>query len=284
MHGAKRLFGAIQFLCFFEMDQKDTVLLTARGNAHIKRALCVRKSARTRKETGLFFLEGARLCADAAASGTEIAVLFYTDKASVTYADRVGLLRQAARESFRVSGALAEYLAETENPQGVFCLCAMRAQTVSVRPDGRYIALSFVQNPDNLGAVSRTAEAFGVDGLILEGGCDPYNPKAQRAAMGSLLRLPIVQTDDLDALLQTCRANGMRTYAATPDSTALPVTRADFSGGAVCIVGNEGAGLRSKLLETCTRLTIPMRGRAESLNAAAAASVLLWEMMREATE
>ena len=282
MHEATRLFGAIQFLCFFEMDLKETALLTSRGNAHIKRALSVRKSARTRRETGLFFLEGARLCADAAGSGTEITAFFYTDRASQTYADRVDRLRQTARESFRVSDALAEYLAETENPQGVFCLCAMRAQTVSVHSQGRYIALSFVQNPDNLGAVSRTAEALGVDGLILEGGCDPYNPKAQRAAMGSLLRLPLVQTDDLPALLRQCRKDGMRTYASTPDDTATPVTQADFSGGTVCIVGNEGAGLRDEILQCCTRLTIPMRGRAESLNAAAAASILLWEMMRGA--
>ena len=257
-------------------------MLTARSNAQIRHALAVRKSARTRRETGQFFLEGARLCADAAGSGAGILTLFYTDKASQTYADRISLLRHTAAESYRISDALADYLAETEHPQGVFCLCTMRGEAQPIRPQGKYIALSFVQNPDNLGAVSRTAEALGVDGLILEGGCDPYNPKAQRAAMGSLLRLPIVQTDDLPALLRQCREAGMRTFASTPDSTALPVTHADFSGGVICIVGNEGAGLRPEILDDCARVTIPMRGRAESLNAAAAASVLLWEMMREA--
>lgn len=255
-------------------------LITARSNAHIKLALSVRKSARTRKETGLFFLEGARLCADAAETGTSVAALFYTDAAAQNYAERVNLLRRTAKESFRVSEALSDYLAETEHPQGVFCLCAMRIQNVQIRPNGKYIALSFVQNPDNLGAVSRTAEALGIDGLIVESGCDPYNPKAQRAAMGSLLRLPMMQTDDLLSVLAQCRKNGMQTLASTPDSTAISVTAVDFSGGTVCVVGNEGAGLRQEVLDFCTRVTIPMRGRAESLNAAAAASVLLWEMMR----
>ena len=260
----------------------EPTLITARSNAHIKLALSVRKSARTRKDTGLFFLEGARLCADAADSDAAVAALFYTDSAAVSYADHVSLLRRSAHESFRISEALSDYLAETEHPQGIFCLCKTGARTAVIDPKGKYIALSFVQNPDNLGAVSRTAEALGLDGLIVEGGCDPFNPKAQRAAMGSLLRLPLIRTDDLPSLLRQCRDSGMRTFASTPDSTALPVTRADFSGGVVCIVGNEGAGLRPEILDSCTRVTIPMRGRAESLNAAAAASVLLWEMMREA--
>ena len=262
----------------------NAVMITARSNAHVKRALSVRKSSRTRKETGLFFLEGARLCADAASSGTVISTVLYTERASQTYADSVSLLRQTAKESFLVSDALADYLADTEHPQGVFCVCEMRSQTAQLRPQGKYIALSFVQNPDNLGAISRTAEALGIDGLILEGGCDPYNPKAQRAAMGSLLRLPLVQTDDLPALLQSCRSQGMRTFASTPDSDASPVTHVDFSGGVICVVGNEGAGLRREVMDACARVTIPMRGRAESLNAAAAASVLLWEMVREAVQ
>lgn len=258
----------------------DTQIITSRGNAHIKLALSVRKSARTRKEMRLFFLEGARLCADAAACGTAVSLCLYTDDARQKYARQVERLCACAQQSLCVSESLSAYLAETEHPQGVFCLCRMRDETARVLPDGKYIALSFVQNPDNLGAVSRTAEALGLDGIVIEGGCDPYHPKAQRAAMGSLLRLPVIRTEDLPALLRQCRDDGMRVYASTPDSDAVPVTQADFSGGAVCVVGNEGAGLRDELLQGCTQVTIPMRGRAESLNAAAAASILMWEMMR----
>lgn len=264
------------------MERTDGVL-TSRTNERVKLALAVRKNARTRRENGLFFLEGARLCADAAACGTVVSVCLYTDKAAEKYPDRLAMILQTAKQTYRITQELSAYLSETENPQGIYCLCAMAEQCdIEILPTGKYIALSDVQNPDNLGAVSRTAEALGIDGLILEGGCDLYNPKAQRAAMGSLLRLPVIRTQDLAALLASCRERGMRTYASTPDSSAEKITHADFSGGVVCVVGNEGAGLRAELLQSCENITIPMRGRAESFNAAAAASILLWEMVREA--
>ena len=258
-------------------------LLTSRSNALVKQTAAVRKSARERRESGLFFLEGARLCADAASSGTVVSVCLYTDDAARKYADRLQGVLAAAEKAARITPELAAYLSETQSPQGVFCLCRMREADAQISPAGKYLALSDVQNPDNLGAISRTAEALGLDGLIVEGGCDLYNPKAQRAAMGSLLRLPVVRTDNLALLLADCRAQGMRTYASTPDADALPVTQVDFSGGVVCAVGNEGAGLDETLLRACTRVTIPMRGRAESFNAAAAATILLWEMAREAS-
>lgn len=262
--------------------KEPTEALTSRANALVRQMIAVRKSTRERRESGLFFLEGARLCADAAISGTVVSVCLYTDAAAEKYADRLMQILPLAEKAQRISPALAEYLSETQSPQGVFCLCRISAHQTQIRPDGKYIALSGVQNPDNLGAISRTAEALGLDGLIVEGGCDLYNPKAQRAAMGSLLRLPVVQTQDLALLLADCRACGMRTYASTPDTDVLRVTQADFSGGVVCAVGNEGAGLDEALLRSCTRLTIPMSGRAESFNAAAAATILMWEMVREA--
>lgn len=264
--------------------KEPTEVLTSRANALVKQMTAVRRSARERRENGMFFLEGARLCADAAISGTVISACLYTDAAAEKYADRLAKILPATEKAHRISPALAEHLSETQSPQGVFCLCRMPQRSAQIDKNGKYLALSGVQNPDNLGAIARTAEALGLDGLIVEGGCDLYNPKAQRAAMGSLLRLPVVRTDDLAQLLRACRADGMRTYASTPDADAPAVTGVDFSGGVVCAVGNEGAGLDDVLLRECTRVTIPMRGRAESFNAAAAATILLWEMAREASK
>ena len=256
-------------------------LLTSRANALVKQTAAVRRSARERRESGLFFLEGARLCADAVRSGTVVSVCLYTDEAAQKYADRLHGVLTAAEKSARITPELAAYLSETQNPQGVFCLCRMREEEARIDPKGKYLAISDLQNPDNLGAISRTAEALGISGLIVEGGCDVYNPKAQRAAMGSLLRIPIIGTEDLCVLLEDCRRQGMQVYASTPDTDALPVTGVLFTAGAICVVGNEGAGLREEILRSCTRVTIPMRGRAESFNASAAATILLWEMTRE---
>ncbi|MBR5618835.1 MAG: RNA methyltransferase [Clostridia bacterium] len=272
----------MQFLSFSNMQSNDrNGLLTSRSNALVKQTAAVRKSARERRESGLFFLEGARLCADAASSGTVVSVCLYTDDAARKYADRLQGVLAAAEKAARITPELAAYLSETQSPQGVFCLCRMREHKERIDPAGKYLALSDLQNPDNLGAISRTAEALGLSGLIVEGGCDVYNPKAQRASMGSLLRIPIVETTDLYALLEDCRRMGMHVYASTPDTDALPVTRVSFSAGTVCVVGNEGAGVRPEILRSCARVTIPMCGRAESFNAAAAATILLWEMTRE---
>ena len=274
--------SSMQFLSFSSMQMNDrNGLLTSRANALVKQAAAVRRSARERRESGLFFLEGARLCADAASSGTVVSVCLYTDEAAEKYADRLQDVLSAAEKTARITPDLAKYLSETQSPQGVFCLCRMREHASQIDPAGKYLALSDVQNPDKLGAIIRTAEALGLSGLIVEGGCDLYNPKAQRAAMGSLLRIPIVGTADLCALLADCRRSGMQIFASTPDADALPVTDVSFSGGTVCVVGNEGAGLREEILRSCTRVTIPMRGRAESFNASAAATILLWEMTRE---
>lgn len=256
-------------------------LLTSRANALVKQAAAVRRSARERRESGQFFLEGARLCADAASSGTVVSVCLYTDDAAQKYADRLRVVLSCAEKAARITPELADYLSETQSPQGIFCLCRMREVDAQIDASGKYLALSDVQNPDNLGAVSRTAEALGVTGLIVEGGCDLYNPKAQRASMGALLRIPVIVTTDLCALLENCRARGMRIFASTPDADAKPVTRISFPAGTVCVVGNEGAGLREEILRACERVTIPMRGRAESFNASAAATILLWEMTRE---
>ena len=258
----------------------DPLLLTSRSNERVRLAAAVSKSAKARRENGLFFLEGARLCGDAAASGTVVSLCLYTDAAAEKYADTLRAVLSCAREAYRITPELSDHLGQTEHPQGVFCLCEMREMTASIDPRGKYMAFSALQNPDNLGAFSRTAEALGISGLVLEGGCDVYNPKALRASMGSLLRLPVLRVDDMYAFLADCREAGMRTYASTPDSAALPVTAADFSGGTVCVVGNEGAGLSDALLTSCTPLTIPMAGRAESFNAAAAAAILAWEMAK----
>jgi TrmH family RNA methyltransferase len=98
--------------------------------------------------------------------------------------------------------------------------------------------------------------------------------------MGSLFRLNVVQTDDLPFFLSELREKGMKVYAGVPDSSALKITDADMSGGVVSVIGNEGNGITDETCNACTPVTIPMKGRAESLNAAAAASILIWEMMR----
>ncbi len=256
--------------------------IASRDNPLVKQAVRLRESAAERRERGLFFLEGHRLCADALASGFVPETVFCTKAARQKY-DTQEL--ETAAQVFEVSEAVAAKLGDTQNPQGIFALFATRAPSEDFwcptgTLAGRYIALEQVQDPGNLGAIARTAEALGLDGLLCSGGCDPFHPKAQRAAMGSLLRLPVLICADLCAALREASSRGCRTFAAVPGAEAIPVTQVDFSGaGAIVAIGNEGGGLSQMAIDACdARITIPMAGRAESLNAAAAATILMWCM------
>ncbi|MBR6531991.1 MAG: RNA methyltransferase [Clostridia bacterium] len=259
--------------------------LTAKNNEKIKHAVSVRDSAKTRRETGLFFLEGARLCADAAENGIEICRAFVTRKSQEKYSEYSAKILAAAQEVYEISQEIALRLSDTQSPQGIFCLCradGKNALMQSIKQDGKYVFLENVQDPSNLGAVSRTAEALGVDGMIVCGGCDIYNPKALRASMGSALRLPVFVCDDAPGTLKELGSKGMLTLASTPDSSAVKVTDVDMVGGVVCVVGNEGNGVTPEAMSACTlKVTIPMQGRAESLNASTAAAILIWEMVRK---
>ena len=258
--------------------------ITSRNNEKIKNAAKLCTESSYRKKTGMFFLEGLRLCCDAAENGVSPYEVFVTENALEKYASELEVLLESCNDCYIITDEIAAKLSDTKTSQGVFCVCKTLdkfSNIDKINYNGIYIAMENIQTPDNLGAAARTAEALGLDGIIVSGGCDIYNPKALRAAMGSLLRLDVFSVPDLSAFIENCNKNGMNTYAAVPDSTALPVTMIDKTKGIVCIVGNEGNGLTEKTISSCgNKVTIPMKGRAESLNAAAAACMIMWEMVR----
>lgn len=255
--------------------------ITARTNDRIKYAVRLGESASFRRQSGEFFLEGARLCFDAAKTGIVIKQAFFTSAALEKYSAYTEEIIASGCACYEISADVAKKLSDTENPQGVFCVCEKRNGSSKLDFSGKYLALENLQDPSNLGAVCRSAEALGLDGLIVSGGCDVYNPKALRAAMGSSLRIPIIESDNLVSLLEEAGANGMKTYASVPRSDAKDIRSLDFGGGVIICVGNEGSGLSQAAIDACdAAVTIPMLGRAESFNASAAAAILAWELMR----
>ncbi len=258
--------------------------ITSRNNEKIKHAAKLCADSSYRKKTGEFLLEGLRLCCDAAQNGIAPESVFVTESAVEKSSNELDVLLNSAKEKFVITNEIAQKLSDTKNTQGVFCVCKTLDKFYNIDKiniNGIYVALENVQTPGNLGAVARTAEALGLDGIILNGGCDIYNPKALRAAMGSLLRINVFNANNLPEFLNQCSLKGLNTYAAVPDNDALPVTQIDTSHGMVCVIGNEGNGLTSDVIAACTqKVTIVMKGRAESLNAAAAAGIIMWEMVR----
>lgn len=254
------------------------------SNEKIKLCAKISESAKHRKQNGMFFLEGLRLCCDAVYSESRIEFAFFTRKAIESHSDAVKLISDAAEHYYEISDQVASKLSQTESSQGFYCLCRMTEKNVSIDLEGKYIALENIQDPSNLGAICRTAEALGIDGAILCGCCDRFSPKAQRASMGSLLRINVFECSQLSDFLKKLSSEGMRVYATTPDSDSTDITRADMSGGVVAVIGNEGNGVSEDVFSVCEKLTIPMLGRAESLNASMAAAITMWEMMRCADE
>ena len=260
-------------------------LITSRDNPVLKELSRLLTDASYRRESGLFALEGARLCADAAASGVEIRTVLYTARAREAYEPYLRPLLAACSDCREIDAALAVRFSDTKAPQGIFCICQRldnRLPLGKIKRNGRYLLLEDVQDPGNLGTIVRTAEAFGIDGLFLTPGCcDLYNPKVLRGSMGGVFRLPAARTEDLPALLVSLKDAGLSCFACVAENGAQPVQNAELGAGAVCLIGNEGAGLRPETVAACgRRITIPMSGRAESLNASIAASIVLWEMTR----
>ena len=260
-------------------------LLSAKTNEKIKSAVNLRDSAKARRESGEFFLEGARLCADAAENSIVIIRAFFTGKAIEKYSQYVSKIVSVCDECYEVLQSVADKLSDTQSTQGVFCVCKIneaKADADSLNFNGKYIFLESVQDPSNLGAVSRTAEALGIDGMIVSGGCDIYNPKALRASMGSALRINVMSCANPSDFLLSAGKKGMLTLASTPSKDSTEITGADMSKGVICVVGNEGNGITEETMRSCTmKITIPMAGRAESLNASTAAAILIWEMVRK---
>lgn len=257
------------------------ITIESRSNDKIKSAQKLASSSKYRKEKNEFFLEGLRLCYDACESGIEISQLFFTENARLKFGEKTEKMIEKAENAYLIREDIAEKLAETRSSQGIFVVCKMgEKKDNKIDLTGKYVALENIQDPANLGAVIRTAEALGIKGAILSGCCDCFNPKALRASMGSLLRLPLIFTDDLKKTLTDCMDNNMLVFATTPDSSAEKITDTDLNGGVVCVIGNEGNGVTKEILSLCRPVTIPMLGRAESLNASMAAAIVMWEMMR----
>lgn len=253
--------------------------ISAKDNARIKRVVKLQKSARFRREEGLFVLEGLRTVDDASENGICLYELYVTNEAYQKHSSDIKKFAQSAEFAAIISDSVANSISDTVSTQGVFAVAAIPVEQNEICTDKKYIALENVQDPSNLGAVARTAEALGIDGIILSlDTCDPYSPKSLRASMGTLLRMPLIFTSDMAEFIRDC---DMKAYACVAHGNAKMLNDVSFPNGCICVIGNEANGLKSDTVAVCNEsITIPMRGRAESLNAAAAASIVMWEMVK----
>ena len=257
-------------------------MITSKDNDLIKEVSKLLSASKYRKKNTSFVAEGVRLCCDAVSSGAVIKSFLYTPDAAEKYIDELSFISDAAQSSAEISRSLYDRLSDTGSPQGFMCVIDMNTtpKLDKISLSGKYTALENIQDPSNLGTILRTAEALGVDGVILsEGCCDIFSPKVVRGSMGAVFRLPVMHTGNMADFVKEQTSLGIPCYASTPRD-AEDIECIDFSGGAIMLIGNEGNGLREETVSCCTkRVKINMKGRAESLNAAAAAAILLYRLI-----
>ncbi len=257
-------------------------MITSKDNELVKEVARLMTSPKSRRELGCFAAEGVRLCVDGAVSGAVIRSFFYTEDAMEKYPREFETIREVSPKSFAVSGKVFGKMADTTTPQGFLCVFEKldkNGNLFKIVRKGRYAALENIQDPSNLGTILRSAEALGIDGMILsEDCCDIYSPKVVRGSMGAVFRVPVQIVKDLTAYIAGLTQQGILTYASTPHE-ADDINDIDFSEGGIMLIGNEGNGLRPETIRACSRsVRIAMRGRAESLNASAAAAILLYRL------
>lgn len=256
--------------------------ITSKDNPRIKELARLCSSARERRESGLFVLEGVRLVRDAQTSGVPIRTLFVTPDGMRRLGEGAEPLIAAAEETFEISDALACRVGDTVQPQGVFAVCrgTLARQGLPEKAENGIILLAGLQDPGNVGTILRSAAAFGLSGVVMSRDCpDPASPKVLRAAMGVR---PAWQCDDICMAIDALRARGVPVYAAALGEGSVPVDAVPLAGAAV-VIGNEGSGLPQSVISRCTMpVILPIAPGCESLNAAMAATVFAWELSRAA--
>lgn len=255
--------------------------LTGLQNPQVKAAAEL-KQKKYRQQQGLFLAEGLRTVEEAVASKTVVSI-FYT----AIEDDRTrSVLEEAAAQQLKlycVSDAVMKKIADTDTPQGIIAVCKMQNATLDklLSKGEMLLVLDRVGDPGNLGTMLRTADAAGIGGVVLLKGCvDIYAPKTVRSSMGSLFHVPVVSGIGEDNFIAEAKDAGYELLVTSLEG-ADNLYKADLGGRIAFVMGNEAGGVSANLLERADkRVFIPMAGRAESLNVAMAAGVVMFEALR----
>lgn len=260
-------------------------MITSVHNKYIKEAVALLAKKKERDRCGLFVVEGVKLFGEAPAK--RIAQVFVAKSAWAHISAQYGEKLKALPCEI-VSDEVFGKLSDTVTPQGILCLVRQYSYNIeemlskAKKKQPLFILLEDLQDPGNLGTIFRTAEAAGADGVIMSSRtADLYNPKTIRSTMGSIYRVPFLYAEALGPVVEMLKEHGVRIFAAHLSGKA-DYDACDYGNGTAFLIGNEGRGLREETAALADEwIRLPMEGRVESLNAAVASSILLYEAYRQ---
>ncbi len=255
-------------------------MITSTSNAQIKKLLQLQRKSKVRDEEQIFLAEGLRMFLEVPKDRVQkvyISETLYDKKKQELNLDRFSVEI--------LSDTVFQHVSDTKTPQGILCVVQQKKYEIEELlklENPHFIVLDNLQDPGNLGTIVRTAEGAGVNAVFLsKESVDIYNPKTIRSTMGSIYRMPVVYVDDLLELLDTFKKKGIKSYAAHLEGEK-DYDKENYQSGTAILVGNEGNGLRDEVADHAdVWVKIPMQGQVESLNAAIAASILMFEVYRQ---
>ena len=231
------------------------------------------KDRKGRRETGCFLVEGRKMVEEALKSAFPVEAVLVEDGRQAEFALPTGI------PVYTMPPHVLAAVCDTKTPQGIAAILKI---TENACRGSRFVALDGVQDPGNVGTIIRTADAAGFDGVFLSGQCaDVFSPKVLRATMGSIFRMGIRVTEDLPVLLGQMTAEGVSVISSQLDGTPF-YQHAPLAERFVLVIGSEGNGVTDEVKALAThRVRLPMRGGAESLNAAVAAGIMMYELTKD---
>ncbi len=260
-------------------------MITSTENSRIRSVVGLRDKAKERAARGAWIAEGYRMVRDMPRElFSEVYVSeSFLEKAEREAGEAAAFLAEISYEP--VSDRVMKHMADTKTPQGILCVArcpSYTAEEILGKSDGMVLMLENIQDPGNLGTMVRSAEAAGAAGILMsKETVDITNPKTLRASMGALCRVPFCYAKDWNGCIRFVQETGRKVYAAYLQGS-VPYDRVDYTGGCGILIGNEGGGLKEETAMLADeRIRIPMHGQVESLNAAIAATVIMYEALRQ---
>lgn len=259
-------------------------MITSNSNSKVKQIIQWRDKAKDRRKAGIFLIEGFRMFEEAPEE--RIQQIYVSEDAFERIRKRPDAQRKLETVGYEtVAGEVFARMSDTQTPQGILCVvkCPQYSLEQFLQAENPLImVLEDLQDPGNLGTLIRAGEAAGITGVIMSvGTVDIFNPKTIRSTMGSIFRVPFFYAESLPDIVGILRRNGIRTYAADLKGETY-YDRFSFREPTAFLIGNEGKGLTKETAAQAGQiLKIPMEGKVESLNAAIAASLLMYEAHRQ---